>query len=72
MATLLSRLVPVGWVVESAKGRALVLERPNADALAARVHGTVDTAYSGAQVALLLQQQAALEKPTQEGADAAA
>jgi len=49
------RIQPIGWVVESAKGRALILERPAADLLAARVHGTVDAAYSGAQVNQMLE-----------------
>lgn len=55
-AAAMPRLEPIGWVVESAKGRALVLERPAADAMAAKVHGTVDAAYSGAQLAWLLAQ----------------
>ncbi len=68
------RIVPVGWVVESAKGRALLLERPSADALAAKVHGTVDAAYSGAQVAQLLAaaQAASASHPNPEAPHAAA
>lgn len=49
------RIVPIGWVVESAKGRALVLERPVADQMAAKVHGTVDAAYAGAQLRQILE-----------------
>ena len=36
----LQRMEPIGWVVQSDKGRALVLERPAADAMAVKVHGT--------------------------------
>lgn len=49
------RIAPIGWVVQSAKGRALVLERPAADQLAMRTHGTVDAAYSGEQVQQILE-----------------
>lgn len=48
-------MLPIGWAVKDEKGRiALVLERPAADQLAVKVHGTVEPDYSGTQVEALL------------------